>query len=968
MPDNFLGEPFKPWVTEQINVRQESLGKFSNIPLKDIQSYSTSTPFLRLASSVNLTNKGHQGVELENSVLKKLSNSFDSELISGDQLAKNFILQSGVVSSTGENSFSGLQSGLNNGSSPFNGAYGWGGTTERGYVPMPGITAANVEYQNNGALSKTTITVRCFSKAQFQLLDVLYLRPGYTLLLEFGHSQYLNNEGSLVNMNQFYSTPLSLLLNPLNPPSINPTSQYDIWKAIEDEREEHKGNYEAVYGKISKFSWQFAPDGSYDCTIQITGMGDVIESLKTNITNPGVPIDVNSDRSFYDNTITSITGDDVRPPLIANANSSVVNFELYNIYQKIQKTKTNGWADYIVKGFRGDKGEDPKDLTISNALYSIKAETDFKNEDGPQVYIKYGAFLAWFQTNIFPYNDKTKTLTFTIDMNFDDIDQDENVMLKVGGEFSSDPTTCLIPYENVSIYKPEEGIKFPMPSSTINDEISVNSKWNYSTYLGRISNILVNINYIAKVFKAASDASEGGNLTAIGLLKGINQGIVKSLGGINDLTVKLSDDQQKVRFIENIPQRRDTPAATQESYARFNVFGVKKGINGSFITDIKLTADLSNDFASMISIGSQANSNSVSANATSFSNYSAGLKDRIIEEKLSKYPDKDKTTYQPKDPKQEVLDNFKENIHDPSPLFKGIYTDLKFLNENISALSNHNKTHANKIVGILTTEKQIQAPFFLPFNLSLEMRGLAGMVIYQKFLMTDDILPPSYEEDGVDLQITGINHKIDPTSWTTSLSTQSTPANKLDAINRPQQLSSTSSGQVASSQGVAGTTGNTENTPNADRLRLVISSLGYIEKGTELSNGGDITSATADMGIAVAKKIKEVVPGVTLRFTGGNDRYHQKLSYNSRHKKGTGLDMVIQPATSSNIASVLKVLQGFSAGNQPNFKFINEYASPTKAATSKHFHFSWGAGTEGSRDLTKSLALANSGKIPKYLV
>ena len=186
MPDNFLGEPFKPWVTEQINVRQESLGKFSNIPLKDIQSYSTSTPFLRLASSVNLTNKGHQGVELENSVLKKLSNSFDSELISGDQLAKNFILQSGVVSSTGENSFSGLQSGLNNGSSPFNGAYGWGGTTERGYVPMPGITAANVEYQNNGALSKTTITVRCFSKAQFQLLDVLYLRPGYTLLLEFG--------------------------------------------------------------------------------------------------------------------------------------------------------------------------------------------------------------------------------------------------------------------------------------------------------------------------------------------------------------------------------------------------------------------------------------------------------------------------------------------------------------------------------------------------------------------------------------------------------------------------------------------------------------------------------------------------------------------------------------------------------------------------------------------------------------
>ena len=961
MSDNFLGNPFKSWVKNQVNVRQKSLGKFSNIPLKDIQSYSTSTPFLRLASSVNLTNKGPQGVELENSVLKKLSDSFDSELISGDALAKNFILQGGVVSSTSPDSFSGLQSGLNNGSSPFNGAYGWGGTAERGYVPMPGITAANVEYQNNGALSKTTITVRCFSKAQFQLLDVLYLRPGYTLLLEFGHTQYLNNEESLVNMNQFYSTPLSLLLNPN---AESPTSQYDIWKAIEDERFEHKGNYEAVYGKISKFSWQFAPDGSYDCTIQITGMGDVIESLKTNITNPGTPVDINMDKSWYE----SNRDPDKTPPLIANANSSIINFELYDIYQKIQKVETNGWANYTVKGFRGDKGEAPKELTIKNALYSLKAETDFEDEDGPQVYIKYGAFLAWLQTNIFPYNSKTKTLAFSFDMNFDDIDQDENVMLKVGGEFSSDPTTCLIPYENVSIYKPEEGITFPMPTSKINDEISVNSKWNYSTYLGRISNILVNINYIAKTFKTLSDSTEDGNFTAISFLKGINQGIMKSLGGINSLTVKLSDDQQKIRFIENIPQRRDDNISTGE-FARFNVFGVKKGNDGSFITDIKLTADLSNNFASMISIGSQANANSISANATSFSNYSAGLVDRIIEEKLTPYPKKDETTDQPQNPKQTLLKNFTENINGSTPLFTSIYGENpKFLNENITSLTQHNKTHASLITGILTTEGQIQAPFFLPFNLSLEMRGLSGMVIYQKFLITDDILPPSYEKDGVDLQITGINHKIDTKSWTTSLSTQSTPADRLSSIRRPQQLSSTSSGQVASSQGVIGTTGNTEDTPNTDRLRLVISSLGYIEKGTELSNGGDITSATADMGIAVAKKVKEVIPSVTLRFTGGNDRYHQKLSYNSRHKKGTGLDVVVQPATPLNIASVLKVLQGFAAGNQPNFKFINEYASPTKAATSKHFHFSWGVGTEGSRDLNKSIALVNAGKIPKYLV
>ena len=44
---NFLGKPFDPWVKEQIELRQESLGKYTNIPSKDIQNYTTKAPFLR---------------------------------------------------------------------------------------------------------------------------------------------------------------------------------------------------------------------------------------------------------------------------------------------------------------------------------------------------------------------------------------------------------------------------------------------------------------------------------------------------------------------------------------------------------------------------------------------------------------------------------------------------------------------------------------------------------------------------------------------------------------------------------------------------------------------------------------------------------------------------------------------------------------------------------------------------------
>jgi hypothetical protein len=191
---NLLGQPFKDWVREQIDVRQKSLGKYANIPSKDLQYYTTKTPWIRLASSVNL-NKTK--IESASVFQKLITNGLTEDQIIGNNLAKNLILQGGALSSTiGKNDeivSNGLNSGLNNGNSLFNGAYGWGGIGERGYVPMPGITNADVQYLNNGALTKTTINIKCFSKRQFQLIDVLYLRPGYTLLLEFGHSVYLDN-------------------------------------------------------------------------------------------------------------------------------------------------------------------------------------------------------------------------------------------------------------------------------------------------------------------------------------------------------------------------------------------------------------------------------------------------------------------------------------------------------------------------------------------------------------------------------------------------------------------------------------------------------------------------------------------------------------------------------------------------------------------------------------------------------
>ena len=175
---NIIGEPFQPWVKTQIEKRQQALGK-TNIDSNTLKWVTTKAPWLRLASSV----------DVDDSIIKKLGIDIN---LKGPGLAKNFILFGGASNDSGN-----LQSGINFSNSALAGEYGWGGIGERGFVPMPGITSANVSYYNNGALAKATIKIKAFSREQFALIDYLYMRSGYSILLEFGHTVYLDNDENL---------------------------------------------------------------------------------------------------------------------------------------------------------------------------------------------------------------------------------------------------------------------------------------------------------------------------------------------------------------------------------------------------------------------------------------------------------------------------------------------------------------------------------------------------------------------------------------------------------------------------------------------------------------------------------------------------------------------------------------------------------------------------------------------------
>jgi hypothetical protein len=63
-----------------------------------------------------------------------------------------------------------------------------------GARPMPGITSVDINNKSAyGSLKEANIRYYCWDKHQLEELELLYMRTGYTVLLEWGWSQYLDS-------------------------------------------------------------------------------------------------------------------------------------------------------------------------------------------------------------------------------------------------------------------------------------------------------------------------------------------------------------------------------------------------------------------------------------------------------------------------------------------------------------------------------------------------------------------------------------------------------------------------------------------------------------------------------------------------------------------------------------------------------------------------------------------------------
>jgi hypothetical protein len=237
---------FTPEIRKSLDARQKAIEKRSP---QAIQYLNARNAWIRMSSSVNVRASG--ATEGTN------------------ELAKSYILQGGTLNPDGT-----LKTGVST-SSTGTSAYDRFTPNKqeylRGIKPMPGITSIDVASKSAyGSLREVKVNFQCWDIKQLEDLELLYMRPGYSVLVEWGWLPYLENENTLqFNINTY--------------DIINQTPAKDtIWAATYDKANTSGGNYEAMFGLVKNYSWSARADGGYDCTTTIISTGEIIESLKVN--------------------------------------------------------------------------------------------------------------------------------------------------------------------------------------------------------------------------------------------------------------------------------------------------------------------------------------------------------------------------------------------------------------------------------------------------------------------------------------------------------------------------------------------------------------------------------------------------------------------------------------------------------------------------------------------------------------
>tara|TARA_R110001592_G_scaffold9089_4_gene48783 strand:+ start:3821 stop:6589 length:2769 start_codon:yes stop_codon:yes gene_type:complete len=299
-------ETLRDHVFTQLKIREAIIKQGNNLytknprfgkPTVKILKKDKSEKEISLPAGSFITNTTHRQctIRMASGVDVTSSKLFSKTEEQGKRLAQNFILQGGTLR-TGWNArgssgiaprevFRGGKAGdaygdakiRSNASTDHDG-------DGMGIVPMPGIIDVTVETRTAyGSLRTAKVNFVCHNRRQLEVLEILYMRPGMPILLEWGWMPFINNKGKRITKFPFVSDG-SIFWN-------EDSDQNKIQSEVRKKQIDSGGNYDGFFGFCKNFEMVARPDGGYNCTTEIIAAGEVLEGLKASQSGDQVRIE-----------------------------------------------------------------------------------------------------------------------------------------------------------------------------------------------------------------------------------------------------------------------------------------------------------------------------------------------------------------------------------------------------------------------------------------------------------------------------------------------------------------------------------------------------------------------------------------------------------------------------------------------------------------------------------------------------
>ena len=752
-------------------------------------SWVRMTSFVNFTSGKDLTFNGAGNIDV------KPDGSYK-----GNQLSKKYILEGGTLYAKSNNGTNIADASLRYGIAQKNSVYGGNidvranNTVDRDYYqtygirPMPGIIDVNMHTKSAyGSLFETTIKFYAWDINQLNELELLFMRPGYSVLLEWGWSQYLDYDDDKSVKKLTSDKIKSQVFNGITINPFDNLSQQDVYDKLETLRVKYRHNYDGMLGYIKNFSWKMMSNGGYECQTTLISMGEVINSLK---------ISVNSNNTknigtfnINDPSIKSYSYDEYENILLSlKFLSETKNFpyleKIYNtdgdkVYAINEDEYRGTWRaaenaipieDIKAKLIAADFDKYAKYLDNQPLLQNIVNNESKENASDNGTYYEYISLDVWFAImaayfNFKTTNNKTTKTDYLIKIipPKDDTFTNSDLCLAGSDTISTDPSICIVrnskafdtelSYLNLGSYT-GPGIQ-PQVTDANGNPRNLPEFYDDNLKAGYIGNIFVNLSLLLGEYKSIKNNTSDDGVNFMTYVNSILKKISNAMGGLNNFGLStIGRDQNQIKLIDLYYLERNAKPKYE-----FDLMGL-----GSICRNVSIESQIFPEQSTIIAIAAQSRANLGDVYNSTQVYLNAGLTDRIA---LQKWQGEEITQ-----PDGSATD----------PIYQKTFDFLLYLKDYVIGDSTKKfeiETQTNGTIPytflkqfLLRFDGELNFKALIPFKLKITLDGIGGIVVGQIFKVKSNVLPKNYIDKNLGFVITGISHTLTKNDWETSLETQ----------------------------------------------------------------------------------------------------------------------------------------------------------------------------------------------------